>query len=88
MSVTRRAPVQLVSLAIALTVSAAPIFAKGTDIPVPAGISVVEGNPSDKGALMRRLRFTATNNEKGGRYVVAPPGGDVTTWRPGCPESS
>jgi len=78
MTITRRAAVQLASLALTLTFAVAPTVAQPTHILVPADkvqwgpappalppgaeISVLEGNPSEKGAVTLRLRFPAKYN--------------------------
>ena len=78
MTITRRTAVQLASLALTLTFAVAPTFAQSTHILVPADkvqwgpappalpagaqISVLEGNPSEKGAVTLRLRFPANYN--------------------------
>ena len=75
MSITRRATVQLASLALSLTFAVAPAAAQSAHLLVPADkvqwgpappvlpagaqISVLEGNPSEKGAVTLRLRFPA-----------------------------
>jgi quercetin dioxygenase-like cupin family protein len=75
MSITRCATVQLASLALGLTFTIATTFAQSTHTLVPADkvqwgpappalpagaqISVLEGNPSEKGAVTLRLRFPA-----------------------------
>jgi quercetin dioxygenase-like cupin family protein len=78
MNITRCATVQFASLALSLTFLVAPAFAQATHILVPADkvqwgpappvlpagaqISVLEGNPSEKGAVTLRLRFPANYN--------------------------
>jgi len=78
MTITRRAAVQLASLSLTLTFAVAPTVAQPTHILVPAAkvqwgpappalppgaeISVLEGNPSEKGAVTLRLRFPAKYN--------------------------
>jgi ChrR-like protein with cupin domain len=76
MSITRLT-VPLASLALSVTFAAGPVFAQSTHILVPADkvqwapapglpagaqIAVLEGNPSEKGALTLRLRFPANYN--------------------------
>jgi quercetin dioxygenase-like cupin family protein len=78
MSITRCLTVQLASLALSLTFTAAPVFAQSTHVLVPADkvvwgpappvlpagaqIAVLEGNPSEKGPVTLRLRFPANYN--------------------------
>jgi len=78
MSITRCATVQLASLALSLTFTVAPAVAQSTHILVPADkvqwgpapphlpagaqVSVLEGNPAEKGAVTLRLRFPANYN--------------------------
>jgi hypothetical protein len=78
MSITRRLTVQLASLALTLTFSAVAVFAQSAHVVVapdkvqwgpappvlPAGaqIAVLEGNPSEKGAVTLRLRLPANYN--------------------------
>ena len=78
MSITRCATVQFASLALSLTVIVSPAFAQSTHVLVPADkvqwgpappalppgaeISVLEGNPSEKGPVTLRLRFPAGYN--------------------------
>jgi quercetin dioxygenase-like cupin family protein len=78
MNITRCATVQFASLALSLTFLVVPAFAQATHILVPADkvqwgpappvlpagaqISVLEGNPSEKGAVTLRLRFPANYN--------------------------
>jgi len=78
MTITRRAAVQLASLALILTFAVAPTFAQSSHVLVPADkvqwgpappalppgaeISVFEGNPAEKGAVTLRLRFPARYN--------------------------
>lgn len=78
MSITRCLTVQLASLALSLTFTAGPVSAQSTHVLVPADkvqwgpappalpagaqISVLEGNPSEKGAVTLRLRFPANYN--------------------------
>jgi len=75
MNITHRSAVRLVSLALGLTVTAPSAYAQATHIVVPADkvqwaaappalpagaqISVLEGNPSEKGAVTLRLKFPA-----------------------------
>jgi Domain of unknown function (DUF4437) len=75
MSITHRLVVHLASVALVLTVAAVPAVAQSTHILVPADqvqwgpappvlpagaqISVLEGNPSEKGTVTLRLRFPA-----------------------------
>ena len=75
MCITRRAAVHLAIFALGLTVTVAPAAAQSTHVLVPADkvqwgpapaalpagaqISVLEGNPSEKGAVTLRLRFPA-----------------------------
>lgn len=76
MSITRRAVVHLASMAFGLTVAVAPAAAQSAHVLVPADklqwgpappalppgaeISVLEGNPGEKGAVTVRLRFPAS----------------------------
>jgi quercetin dioxygenase-like cupin family protein len=78
MSITRYLTAPLASLAISLTVAAGPVFAQSTHIIVPADkvqwgpappflpagaqIAVLQGNPSEKGAVTLRLRLPANYN--------------------------
>jgi len=78
MSITRYLTALLASLAISLTVAAGPVFAQPTHIIVPADkvqwgpappflpagaqIAVLQGNPSEKGAVTLRLRLPANYN--------------------------
>ena len=78
MSITCSFLAQLASLAIGFMVAIAPAFAQSTHILVPADkvqwgpappalpagaqISVLEGNPSEQGAVTLRLRFPANYN--------------------------
>jgi hypothetical protein len=78
MSITRRTTVYLGSIALGLTVTIASTLAQSTHVVVPADkvqwgpappvlpagaqISVLEGNPSEKGAVTLRLRFPASYN--------------------------
>ena len=78
MSITRCATVHVASFALSLTFTVAPAFAQSRHILVPADkvqwgpappalpagaqISVLEGNPSEKGAVTLRLRFPANYN--------------------------
>jgi hypothetical protein len=78
MSITRCALVRFSSVAVALTVTAPPVFAQSTHVLVPADqvqwgpappvlpagaqISVLEGNPAEKGPLTLRLKFPANYN--------------------------
>jgi quercetin dioxygenase-like cupin family protein len=75
MSITRCLTVQLASLALSLTFTAGAVSAQSAHVLVPADqvqwgpappvlpagaqISVLEGNPSEKGAVTLRLRFPA-----------------------------
>jgi len=75
MSITRRAIVLLASMALGLTVTVAPALAQSAHVLVPADklqwgpappalpagaqISVLEGNPAEKGAVTVRLKFPA-----------------------------
>jgi quercetin dioxygenase-like cupin family protein len=75
MSITRCLTIQLASLALSLTFTAGAVFAQSAHVLVPADqvqwgpappvlpagaqISVLEGNPSEKGAVTLRLRFPA-----------------------------
>jgi hypothetical protein len=75
MSITRRATVQLAVFAFGLTATVAPCVAQSAHVLVPADkvqwgpappalpagaqISVLEGNPAEKGAVTLRLRFPA-----------------------------
>ena len=75
MKITCRVPVQLAALALGLTLTAASIVAQPAHILVPADkvqwgpapphlppgaeVSVLEGDPSAKGAVTLRLRFPA-----------------------------
>jgi hypothetical protein len=75
MSITRRAAVHLAPFALGLTLTVAPAVAQSTHVLVPADnvqwgpappalpagaqISVLEGNPSEKGTVTLRLRFPA-----------------------------
>ena len=75
MNITHRSAVQLVSLALALTATVPSAYAQATHVLVPADkvqwaaappalpagaqISVLEGNPSEKGAVTLRLKFPA-----------------------------
>ncbi len=81
MNITRVATVQLASVALGLTLTSALALAQSTHILVPADkvqwspappvlppgaqISVLEGNPSEKGAVTLRLRFPAN-------YIIPP----------------
>jgi Domain of unknown function (DUF4437) len=78
MNVTRRAIVQVASIALSLTATVPPAFAQAPHVLVPADkvqwgpappalpagaeISVLEGNPSEKGTVTLRLRFPANYN--------------------------
>jgi hypothetical protein len=78
MSIIRRAAVRLVFLALGLAATAAPAIAQAAHILVPADkvqwgpappalpagaqISVLEGNPAEKGAVTLRLKFPANYN--------------------------
>jgi anti-sigma factor ChrR (cupin superfamily) len=78
MSTTRFAAVQLASLAVGLTMTVATATAQTSHIVVPpakvqwgpappflpagAEISVLEGNPAEKGAVTLRLKFPANYN--------------------------
>ena len=78
MNITRYATVQLASLALGLTLTIATGAAQSAHILVPADkvqwgpappvlpagaqISVLEGNPSEKGAVTLRLKFPANYN--------------------------
>ena len=78
MSIKRRSTVRLGWLALGLICAAVPAFAQSTHILVPADkvqwgpappalpagaqISVLEGNPSEKGAVTLRLRFPSNYN--------------------------
>lgn len=78
MSITRLAPVRLAAFALGLTMTAAPALAQSTHVLVPAErvqwgpappqlpagaeISVLEGDPVQKGAVTLRLRFPANYN--------------------------
>ena len=75
MSITRRAAVQLAFVAVGLILTASPALAQATHVLVPADkvqwgpappalpagaqISVLEGNPSEKGTVTLRLKFPA-----------------------------
>jgi anti-sigma factor ChrR (cupin superfamily) len=75
MSMTPRATVQLAIFAFGLTITVAPCIAQSTHVLVPADkvqwgpapphlpagaqVSVLEGNPAEKGALTLRLKFPA-----------------------------
>jgi quercetin dioxygenase-like cupin family protein len=75
MSITRSAIVPFASLVLGLTLTVPPAFAQSTHVLVPADkvqwgpappalpagaqISVLEGNPSEKGALTLRLKLPA-----------------------------
>ena len=75
MNIRRLAAVSLSSLALGLTVTVSPVVAQSTHTVVPADkvqwgpappflpagaeITVLEGNPSEKGAITLRLRFPA-----------------------------
>jgi len=78
MNITRRIPVQLALLTLGLALVVAPAFTQSTHVLVPAEkvqwgpappflpagaqISVLEGNPSEKGAVTLRLKFPANYN--------------------------
>ncbi len=78
MNIIRFVSVQVASLAFGLTLAVSPLFAQSTHVLVmadkvqwapappflPAGaeISVLEGNPSEKGEVTLRLRFPANYN--------------------------
>lgn len=78
MNITRYATVQLATLALGLTFTSATATAQSTHTLVPADkvqwgpappvlpagaqISVLEGNPSEKGAVTLRLKFPANYN--------------------------
>jgi quercetin dioxygenase-like cupin family protein len=75
MSITGRLSVQLASVVLGLTAAAGPVFAQSTHVLVPADkvqwgpapsvlpagaqIAVLEGNPSEKGAVTLRLQLPA-----------------------------
>lgn len=75
MSITRRSTVQFACLALSLSVTAPPALAQSAHVLVPADqvqwapappalpagaqISVLEGNPAEKGAVTLRLKFPA-----------------------------
>lgn len=75
MRITRRGRVQLATLALGLTVTVAPAAAQSMHVLIPADkvqwgpappqlpagaqVSVLEGNPAEKGAVTLRLRFPA-----------------------------
>ena len=75
MSITRRATIQLAVFALGLTMAVAPAVAQSTHVLMPADkvqwgpapphlpagahVSVLEGNPAEKGAVTLRLRFPA-----------------------------
>ena len=75
MSITRRAAVHLAFVAVGLILTASPALAQATHVLVPADkvqwgpappalpagaqISVLEGNPSEKGTVTLRLKFPA-----------------------------
>ena len=75
MKITRRSAVQLASLALGLTVSVPSAYAQDSHVLVPADkvqwssappalpagaqISVLEGNPAEKGPVTLRLKFPA-----------------------------
>ena len=81
MKITRRSAVQLASLALGLTVSVPSAYAQAPHVLVPADkvqwssappalpagaqISVLEGNPAEKGPVTLRLKFPAN-------FVIAP----------------
>jgi len=76
--ITRRATVHLATFALGLTMTAAPAVAQNSHVLVPADkvqwgpappalpagaqISVLEGNPSEKGPVTLRLKFPANYN--------------------------
>lgn len=78
MNISRLATVSLASLALSLTATVSPALAQATHIVVPADkvqwgpappflpkgaeISVLEGNPAEKGPITLRLRFPANYN--------------------------
>jgi len=78
MSIIRRAAVRLALLALGLAATAAPAAAQAAHVLVPADkvqwgpappalpagaqISVLEGNPAEKGAVTLRLKFPANYN--------------------------
>ena len=78
MSITRCLTVQLASLALGLTFAAGAVVAQSNHVLVPADkvqwgpappalpagaqIAVLEGNPSEKGPVVLRLRFPANYN--------------------------
>ena len=78
MSITRNVAVALASLSLGGALSATFVFAQSAHAPVPADkvqwgpappelpagaeIAVLEGNPSEKGAVTLRLRFPANYN--------------------------
>ena len=78
MSIIRRAAVRLAFLALGLAATAAPAAAQAAHILVPADkvqwgpappalpagaqVSVLEGNPAEKGAVTLRLKFPANYN--------------------------
>ena len=78
MNITRRMTVPLASLALSLTFAVAPAFAQSMHVLVPADkvqwgpappalpagaqISVLEGNPAEKGTVTLRLKFPANYN--------------------------
>ena len=78
MSITRHAAVPFASLVLGLTVTVAPAVAQSTHtlvradqvqwgpappaLPAGAQISVLEGNPSEKGPVTMRLKFPADYN--------------------------
>ena len=78
MNITHRIPVQLALLTLGLTLVVAPVFPQSTHVLVPAEkvqwgpappflpagaqISVLEGNPAEKGAVTLRLKFPANYN--------------------------
>jgi hypothetical protein len=75
MSITRRPTVYLATFALGLTLAVAPAAAQSTHVLVPASkvqwgpapprlpagaqVSVLEGNPAEKGAVTLRLKFPA-----------------------------
>jgi hypothetical protein len=78
MNMTRRLTVQLAALAFGLILTGTPAFAQSSHVLVPADqvqwgpappflpagaqISVLEGNPAEKGAITLRLKFPANYN--------------------------
>ena len=78
MSIVRRATIHLATFALCVTMTVAPAVAQSTHVlvaadkvqwapappalPVGAQISVLEGDPAEKGAVTLRLRFPANYN--------------------------